>query len=44
MIVIGVIGALWLLVSLVAWALCRVAGTSDEAIEAMHPVDWQFPS
>lgn len=44
MTVIAFIAAWWLLLAVVAWALCRVAGTSDEALEQMHPVDWQWPS
>lgn len=44
MTVIGLIAAWWLGLVFVAWALCRAAHEADEAIEQMHPVDWQWPS
>lgn len=44
MIVVGIIAAWWLALAFVAWALCRIAHESDEAIETMHPRDWEWSS
>lgn len=43
MIVLAILAG-WFGLLALAWALCRVAHDSDEALEQMHPVDWQWPS